>query len=93
MIGGLHVTEELRGQGLGRYLLDRMHSELHGRGYRRMVIGTGTDNWRAMLLYATRGYRIICQEYTFRKDMQAKATPHLHQVAQGVEHATRPYPV
>ena len=69
MVGGLHVAEELRGRGWGRYLLLRMHWEMQERGYHRALIGTGPNNGLALLLYGNEGYQIICNEYTFTKTL------------------------
>lgn len=67
IVGGINVAEPVQGQGLGRYLLRILHTAAYEHGYRRAVIGTHTDNWRAMLLYANEGYRIVCQEATYEK--------------------------
>ena len=69
LVEGLHVAEQLRGLGWGRYLLLRMHSEIRQRGYRTAAIGTDRDNGIALFLYGNVGYQIVCSEWTFTKDL------------------------
>jgi ribosomal protein S18 acetylase RimI-like enzyme len=66
-IPGLWVTEDLRGIGLGRYLVERLHWEMLQRGYDHALIGTELDNYRAQQLYASDGYELLLNEYSFAK--------------------------
>ncbi len=69
MVEGLHVVEELRGRGWGRYLLLRMHAEMRQRGYRTATIGVQRDNDTALFLYGNAGYQVVCSEWTFTKEL------------------------
>lgn len=69
IVEGLHVVEELRGLGWGRYLLLRMHDEMRQRGYRTATIGVLRDNDTALFLYGNAGYRVVCSEWTFTKEL------------------------
>ena len=53
----LSVVPELRGQGLGGALLDRIDTELDALGVRDVVIGAFAANTGALALYERRGFR------------------------------------
>ena len=66
----LGVDEPFRQQGLAQYLLSRTRFEMHARGYRRAVISTNWQNYRAMLLYSNYGYRVADWTYGFTKTLE-----------------------
>jgi ribosomal protein S18 acetylase RimI-like enzyme len=53
----MSVVPELRGQGLGGALLDRIDAELDALGVRDVVIGAFAANTGALALYERRGFR------------------------------------
>lgn len=55
----LEINEEVRGQGLGRCLMEQMHWQMQQSGHYTAVLYTAHDNYRAQLLYSSMGYRII----------------------------------
>jgi len=61
----LGVVEELRGRGLGKYLLQRALRELRGIGYRHAAISTALHNYRAALLYSNLGYQVVDWTYEY----------------------------
>ncbi|MAE40890.1 MAG: hypothetical protein CML07_08245 [Psychrobacter sp.] len=69
-IPGLWIDDHLRGQGLGRYLVERLHWEMLKRGYDHSFIGTELNNYRAQLLYASDGYELLLTEYSFAKELK-----------------------
>jgi ribosomal protein S18 acetylase RimI-like enzyme len=61
----LGVVEELRGQGLGKYLLQLALRELQQAGYRHAAISTALTNYRAALFYSNLGYRVVDWTYEY----------------------------
>ena len=59
----LGVAERVQGRGLGRYLLQRALTEMHGAGYRHAAISTALNNHRAYLFYSNFGYRTVDWTY------------------------------
>jgi GNAT superfamily N-acetyltransferase len=55
----LGVAEDLRGRGLGCYLLHASLAEMRAQGYRHAAIGCIGDNYPALLLYTNTGYRAV----------------------------------
>ncbi|MEU6105336.1 bifunctional NAD(P)H-dependent oxidoreductase/GNAT family N-acetyltransferase [Streptomyces flaveolus] len=53
-VGRLAVVPDLRGLGVGRWLLQR--AESHGEGCRRIVLSTGAASHRNLTLYQRHGY-------------------------------------
>lgn len=65
--GALHdilVSQAVRGQGIGRKLLERVQSELRERGAARIVLHTATKNLAAQKLFAALGFRKTMIEMT-----------------------------
>lgn len=65
--GALHdilVSEDARGQGIGRQLLERIQHELRARGAARIVLHTATKNLAAQKLFAAVGFRKTMIEMT-----------------------------
>jgi ribosomal protein S18 acetylase RimI-like enzyme len=65
--GALHdilVSEAVRGQGIGRKLLEHVQSELRERGAARIVLYTATKNLAAQKLFAALGFRKTMIEMT-----------------------------
>lgn len=54
-IGRLAVVPDLRGLGVGRWLLDRAEAEA-GAGHRRVLLSTGAASHRNLALYRRQGY-------------------------------------
>src|SRR5260370_38821308 len=52
----LVVTPELRGQGIGALLLDRVESELDRLGIKDMIVGALPTNTDVLDLYRRRGF-------------------------------------
>lgn len=69
----LVVREELRGMGLGRYLLDRTLWEARERGLESCVLCTWENNHRAILLYANAGFETLQTSLTFVKRLDLHA--------------------
>jgi GNAT superfamily N-acetyltransferase len=53
------VSERLRGQGVGRALLERLHADARGRGLQRVVLDSKRELQDARRLYVAAGYRDI----------------------------------
>ena len=66
----LHVAEELRGVGLGRYLMRRALNELRRVGYANATICAINTNYRALLLYSDLGYRSADWTNLWRKRLR-----------------------
>lgn len=56
-IMNLHVGPVHRGRGVGTALIRFAEATVQGRGYRRVTMGVGQDNPRALALYTRLGYR------------------------------------
>lgn len=63
----LHVAEEMRGAGLGRYLMRRALHELRQVGYASATICSISSNYRALLLYSGLGYHSVDWTTFWRK--------------------------
>jgi GNAT superfamily N-acetyltransferase len=63
----LHVAEEMRARGLGRYLMVRALRELREVGYRHASIRSISWNYRALLLYSSLGYHSVDWTTFWRK--------------------------
>ena len=68
------MTSEFRGQGWGSYLLLRALTEGRKLGYEGAVIATDWRNYRALLLYTNRGFRVASYAYDFYKAAAADAS-------------------
>ena len=55
----MYVAPELRGQGIGRALLDRLEEEARGLGLVRLVLETGIRQTEALALYRGAGFTDI----------------------------------
>lgn len=56
--GGMVVDERERGQGLGRYLMQRGLYEMRRHGHRHALLDLQGDNYAALMLYQSMGYRV-----------------------------------
>lgn len=56
------LMPEVRGRGLGRYLLDTCMGWARGRGYRRMRLSTHESHRAACALYARAGWRCVASK-------------------------------
>ncbi len=63
----LGVSRPYRRKGLARYLLRRTFSEMRARGYRNAAISTAWDNFAALLLYCSFGYRVVDWTYALTR--------------------------
>ena len=54
---GIDVNETERGRGFGRYLMKRALYEMQRAGCQHAILGTERDNYIAISLYASLGYR------------------------------------
>lgn len=52
----MYVAREVRGQGLGRALLERLEGEARRLGLTRLVLETGTRQAEALALYRSSGF-------------------------------------
>lgn len=55
----MYVAREVRGQGIGRALLDRLEAEARTLGLARLVLETGTRQVEALALYRRTGFTTI----------------------------------
>lgn len=55
----MYVAQEVRGQGFGRALLDRLEAEARTLGLARLVLETGTRQLEALALYRRAGFKEI----------------------------------
>jgi GNAT superfamily N-acetyltransferase len=55
----MYVAPEVRGQGVGRALLDRLEAEARTLGLNRLVLETGTRQVEALALYRRSGFTEI----------------------------------
>lgn len=55
----MYVAREVRGQGIGRALLDRLEAEACTLGLARLVLETGTRQVEALALYRRAGFSAI----------------------------------
>lgn len=59
LIHSFRVRPELRGGGLGTWLLSKTEADLIERGFQRAVLNVARDNLAAIRLYERNGYRKI----------------------------------
>ena len=55
----MYVAQEVRGQGVGRALLERLEAEARTLGLARLVLETGTRQLEALALYRRAGFKEI----------------------------------
>jgi GNAT superfamily N-acetyltransferase len=55
----MYVAADVRGQGIGRALLDRLEAEARALGLARLVLETGTRQSAALALYRRAGFTPI----------------------------------
>jgi len=55
----MYVARDVRGQGVGRALLERLETEARALGMTRLVLETGTRQTRALALYRNAGFTDI----------------------------------
>jgi putative acetyltransferase len=55
----MYVAQEVRGQGVGRALLERLEAEARMLGLARLVLETGTRQLEALALYRRAGFKEI----------------------------------
>jgi ribosomal protein S18 acetylase RimI-like enzyme len=60
----LYVSEDQRGRGIGKRLLQAMLAELEGLGAERVVLSTMVSNENAQLLFRAAGFRPTMLEMT-----------------------------
>jgi GNAT superfamily N-acetyltransferase len=65
----LMVDEPQRRRGLGKYLLAAALTAMREAGARHAMIDTGSDNYRAYLLYTNFGYRFLDRTFGPRKTL------------------------
>lgn len=63
-INSFYIREENRGRGLGRYLLERVLSEIRKEGFRAVELTVSPDNQAALKLYQ----RFNFQAREFKRD-------------------------
>jgi GNAT superfamily N-acetyltransferase len=69
-VGWLHVNDDLRGKGLGLYLLQRNLQEMHRVGYRHVCISTSWVNHRALLFYSNHGFHQVDWTFCYRREIE-----------------------
>ncbi|WP_266170977.1 GNAT family N-acetyltransferase [Dyella subtropica] len=72
----LGVAPELRGQGIGRALIDHLVSEAGRLGRRRMVLDVATSNPRAEALYARYGFGVTGERTSALANAQGSVPGH-----------------
>lgn len=65
----LHVERDLRGHGLGRYLVLAALDAYRRRGYRHAVICVMNENYPARLLYTNLGFRTVDWTCAYHKTL------------------------
>lgn len=63
----MYVSDEARGYGVGRYLLEHLERHAASRGATRIMLETGRRNTAALALYQRTGYR-PCPSYVAGRD-------------------------
>jgi GNAT superfamily N-acetyltransferase len=56
---GMGVNEAERGQGIGRYLMERSLYEMQRLGCHHAILDVDPNNFPALMLYASMGYRTV----------------------------------
>jgi GNAT superfamily N-acetyltransferase len=70
----LMVKDEVRGRGLGKFLLATGLAEMRKAGFRHAGVSTDWDNYRAQLFYTNLGYRLRDRTFAFEKDLSGVET-------------------
>jgi GNAT superfamily N-acetyltransferase len=68
-IGGLVVEPGLRGQGIGRSLMEAAESWARERGFGRVTLGSSTVRAETHRFYERLGYSIVKSQYRFQKPL------------------------
>jgi GNAT superfamily N-acetyltransferase len=66
-LGGLVVDELVRGQGIGRALLDAAERWVRARGLSHLTIRSNTSRTEAHAFYQTLDYKLVKTSNTFKK--------------------------
>ena len=56
----MYLAKSVRGQGLGRYLMERTITLAKARGFRRLELETASELTEAIALYQGRGFQPLC---------------------------------
>lgn len=67
-LANIAVAPEVRGRGLGAFLLDRMTEEARGRGVGSLYLEVRVSNFQARAMYGSRGF----EEIGVRRDYYEK---------------------
>jgi len=66
----MFIYDEMRGQGIGRALADRLLLEANSAGYRRMRLDTSVRQTEAIGLYESAGFTRIAPYYPLPDDLK-----------------------
>ena len=61
-IYGFRVRPQYRGEGIGTHLMQTAEEDLRQRGFQRVSLNVGRDNFSAQRLYERLGYHIVAPE-------------------------------
>ncbi len=75
-IGHVAVREELRGQGVGRSLLEHLLARARGAGYRRAGLDVAASNPRARALYEAMGFTLQATRRSTLADRRGPVADH-----------------
>lgn len=65
----MYVSDQARGHGIGRYLLENLERHAASRRVTRIMLETGRRNTAALALYRRTGY-LPCPSYVAGRDRQ-----------------------
>ena len=54
-------------KGIGRYIMERSLYEMQQSGCRHAILGVASDNYPALMLYTSMGYRTIYSVFQMSK--------------------------
>ncbi|MCG3171111.1 MAG: hypothetical protein CALGDGBN_02698 [Pseudomonadales bacterium] len=75
-IGHVAVSEELRGQGVGRSLLEHLLARARAAGYRRAGLDVAASNSRARALYEAMGFTVRATRRSTLADRTGRVPDH-----------------
>jgi GNAT superfamily N-acetyltransferase len=68
----MYVDPSIRGNGVGRRILQRLEERALAAGYTEVWLETGTEQPEAISLYVSFGYRAVCPYGEFKDDPRSR---------------------